>query len=99
MRLAKTEILLAATLWALAAFSLLAHGEGPDMDAWEFRAVLREAIRHPGHLTHPLLKDSAAHTNRFTPVVLGSPRAAAQALSRMAWYADYKRGSYETSER
>ncbi len=72
MRLAKTEILLALALWALAAFSLLAHGEGPDADAWEFRAVMREAVAHPGHLTHPLLKDSAAHTNRFTPMVLAA---------------------------
>jgi hypothetical protein len=26
---------------------------------------------------------------RFTPVVLGSPRSAAQALTKMAWYAEY----------
>mgnify|MGYP001603780372 CR=1 FL=1 len=74
MRLAKPEILLVVALWALAAFSILAHGEGTDADAWEFRAALREAIAHPGHLTHPLLKDSAAHTNRYTPMVLGAAR-------------------------
>jgi hypothetical protein len=35
----------------------------------------------------------------YIPVVLGSPRAAAQALAHMAWYARYRTGAEKANGR
>ncbi len=86
MSRAPADKLLVVVLWLLAAAAILAHDAPPTADFWEFRAVIREAARDPLHPTHPLLKDVAAHTNRFTPhVLLAGWICRATGLAPQAW--------------
>jgi acyl-CoA synthetase (NDP forming) len=79
----------------------LANGEYEGFTAWE-RTLLERTVQlmeetgkpivHvPDHPVHGLVPGG----ERYTPVVLGSPRAGAQALAQMAWYADYRRHAME----
>jgi acyl-CoA synthetase (NDP forming) len=76
----------------------LANGEYEGFTPWE-TAVLRktaELMEETGkpvvHVPdHPVHGSAPTVGVRFTPVVLASPRAAAQALAKMAWYGEYRR--------
>ncbi len=85
----------------------LANGEYEGFTAWE-RTLLERTVQlmeetgkpivHvPDHPVHGLVPGG----DMYTPVVLGSPRAGAQALAQMAWYADYRRhtrGGHDAGE-
>ena len=75
-----------------------ASGEYDGFSAWEsdLLALIAELIESTGKPIInvpdlPMRKALYACGGRYSPVVLPSPRAAALALDRMAWYGDYRR--------
>ena len=72
----------------------LVNGEFEGFTPWESQFLTRVAmlmeetgkpiINVPDHPVHASLSE---FSGRYAPVVLSSPRAAAQAIDRMAWYA------------
>ena len=75
-----------------------ASGEYDGFSDWESEllALTAELIESSGKpIIHvpdlPMRKAVYACDGRYSPVVLQSPRAAAHALDRMAWYGDHRR--------
>ena len=75
----------------------LANGEFEGLSSWE-QLMLQTTARLMEETGKPIIHvpDTPVHGEittggRYAPVVLGSPRAAAQALAKMAWYAEYRR--------
>lgn len=71
----------------------LANGEYEGFSAWEreFLTKASELMAKTGKPIinvpdHPIHASTLGIGDRYSPVVLGSPRAAARALDRMAWY-------------
>ena len=74
------------------------HGQYHGFGEWEERylehvVVLMEKTGKPivNVPDHPVLGSILEYGDRYAPVILSSPQAAARALDRMAWYADYRR--------
>jgi acyl-CoA synthetase (NDP forming) len=75
-------------------------GDYEGLSFWEsaFMQLVSELMERTGKPIinvpdNPLRASLYSFGERYSPVVLSSPAAAARALDRMAWYADYLRGS------
>jgi acyl-CoA synthetase (NDP forming) len=79
-----------------------AHGQYAGFGEWEEQYLqhvvgLMEETGKPiiNVPDHPVLGSVLEYGDTYAPIIVASPQAAARALGRMAWYADYRRGGAE----